>query len=145
MVCSCCDCTTLMWMYHGHLCPCVSLWGTIDLGQLSPAPSSGWAQPAALSSHRGTKCPRASCWSNTAFFTLSFFLNYAIIKKNSQTKKNALLNPKRFQRHFHSSFSYQPWHVLQNNSHFAPPHSLTVFIKVIQTINYYFSEKLWMD
>lgn len=141
----------LLWLYYSDLNvprPPLSLCVPVGYPRAGTALSSsqfrlGWA--SSHSSHRGAKCPRVSCWSNTAFFTLSSSFNYAIIKKNSQTKMNVLLSPERFQRHFCSSFSFQSWHVLQNNSRFALLHSLTLFIKAIQTINYYFSEKLWMD
>lgn len=91
----------LLWLCYSDLnVPRSPLSLCVPVGYPRPGtalPTSGWAEPAAHSSHRGAKCSQVSCWSSTVFFMLSFFKNYAIIKKNSQTKMNALLSPKRFQ------------------------------------------------
>lgn len=144
MVCSCCHCAApylnVTWSPL-PTCACPSQ-GAGDLGNLSPAHSSSWGKPTAWSSPwyiREQNAPtvpiEATQHSSCCQF---FFFNYAIIKKNSQTKINAFVIRKWLQRIFYTSFSFQSWHVLQSNSHFAQLHSLILFIRAVQTINNYF-------
>lgn len=131
----------LLWLHYSDL---NATWSPLSLcvpeghlspGQISPAPNSGCSQLSQRS-----KMPLCFLLKQHCLLHIVICFNYAIIKKNSQTKLNALLSSKQFQRHFCSSFSFQSWHVLQSNSHFALLHSLTLLIKAIQTINYYLNE-----
>lgn len=96
----------------------------------------------ALTDTYWSKTPQCFLLKQCSVLHIVIFFNYAIIKKNSQAKINALLIFKWFQRSFYMSFSFQSWHVLQNNSHFAQLHSLTLFIKAPQTIHNYFQSEV---